>query len=214
MTYNPPFEYTITPETVEPGTHWVSIHLKNIGKKPMMNLDVRMISNDSLRIRTLDRGGYVNMLNPGEERVIPVQIESNRGAWVYLHVEYWLDVELFHWESPNVWIKVRRDPARIITLFSMEGPEYKIDELASIEATIIANLPTDTLQLDFWLETADGDFESFKTIDVGPLDTGEYKKITTKFVPEMEGLYSIYTYLFDGNRRVDRKIEQVRVLNP
>jgi len=68
MAHKPPFEYTITPETVEPGTHWGSIHIKNIGKKPMMNLDVRMISNDSLRIRILDRGGYVRNL-PGKHFV-------------------------------------------------------------------------------------------------------------------------------------------------
>ena len=212
MAYNPPFEYSITPETIEPGTHWVSIHLKNIGKKPMMNLDVRMVSNDPLRINTVDRGGYINMLNPGDERVVPVQIEANRGAWVYLHVEYWLDDELFHWESPNVWLKIRRDPARIMTLFSLEGPEYSVNEKASVEATIVANLPTDPIRLDFWVEMADGKFEFFKTIDIPPMDKGEYKTITTQFVPEQEGLYSIYAYLFDGNRRVDRKIEQIRVL--
>jgi len=212
MAYNPPFEYSITPEIVEPGTHWVSIHLKNIEKKPIMNLDVRIISNDPLRINTLDRGGYINMLNPGEERVVPVQIEANRGAWVYLHVEYWVDGELMYWESPNVWIKVRRDPARIMTLFSLGGPEYNVGEEASIEATIVANLPTDEMRLDFWVETADGEFESFKTVNISPMETGDYKTITTQFVPEAEGLYSIYAYLFDGNRRVDRKIEQIRVL--
>jgi len=211
MAYNPPFEYSITPEKVEPGTHWVSIHLKNIGKKPLMNIDVRMISNDPLRIRALDRGGYINMLNPGEERVVPVQIEANRGTWVYLHVEYWLEEALIHWESPNVWIKVRRDPARIMTLFSMEGPDYNIADEAKMEATIVANLPTDMIRMDFWVETADGEFESFETIDIDPMETGEYKKITTKFVPDKEGLYSIYAYLFDGNRRVDRKINQIRV---
>ena len=102
MALNPPFEYSISPERIESGTSWVSLHLKNTGRKPMMNLDVRLISNDPLRIRSLDRGGYINMLNPGEERVVPVQIEANQGAWVYLHVEYWLDDALFYWESPNV----------------------------------------------------------------------------------------------------------------
>jgi hypothetical protein len=212
MAINPPFEYSITPEIIEPGTHWVSIHLENTGKQPMMNLDVRMISNDPLRIRTLDRGGYINMLNPGEERVVPVQIESNRGAWVYLHVEYWLEDELIHWESPNVWLKVRRDPARIMTLFSLEGPQYNVGEKASVEATIVATRPTDPMRLDFWVETAAGEFESFKSVDVNSIENGEYKTITTSFVPDQEGLYSIYAYLFDGNHRIDRKIEQIRVL--
>ena len=211
MAHNPPFEYSIKPERVETGTHWVSIHLENIDRKPMMNLDVRMISNDPLRIRSVDRGGYINMLNPGEERVVPVQIEANRGAWVYLHVEYWLNGELFHWESPNVWIKVRRDPARIMTLFAMEGPEYRTGEEATMEATVVANFPTNDMRLDFWAETADGEFESYKTVEIESIKAGEYKTIKTIFVPDEEGLYSIYAYLFDGNRRVDRKIEQIRV---
>jgi hypothetical protein len=63
----------------------------------MMNMDVRLVSNDLLRIRSLDWGGYVNMLNRGDGRVGSLQIEANQGAWVYLRVEYWLDDELFYW---------------------------------------------------------------------------------------------------------------------
>ncbi len=212
MALNPPFEYSITPERVEPGTHWVSVHLKNIGNKPLMNMDVRLISNDPLRIRSVDRGGYVNMLNPGEERAVPVQIEANQGSWVYLHVEYWLDDEMLYWESPNVWIKVRRDPARIMTLFSVKGPELNLEEKVPVEATVVANLPIDSLRLDFWIEAASGKFESFQTADIDSMEADEVKTITTEFTPDEEGLYSIYAYLFDGDHRLDRKIEQLRVV--
>lgn len=214
MAYNPPFEYSLTPETVEPGTRWISVHLKNTKKQPMMNMDVRLISNDTLRMRALDRGGYINMLNPGEERVVPVQIEANQGSWVYLHVEYWFDDELFYWESPNVWINVRRDPARIMTLFSIKGPQMNLDETVPVEATIVSNLVTEDLRLDFWIETADGRFESFETVDIDPMDEGEIKTIETEFTPDEEGLYSIYAYLFEGNHRLDRMIEQLRVVKP
>lgn len=214
MALNPPFEYSISPERIAPGTRWVSVHLKNTGRKPMMNMDVRLISNDPLRIRALDRGGYINMLNPGEERVVPVQIEANQGAWVYLHVEYWLDDEMFYWESPNVWIKVRRDPARIMTLFSIEGPQVKLGEEVPVEATLVADLPVEDLRMDFWIETASGKFESFSTIKVEPMDADEVRTVTTQFTPDEEGLYSIYAYLFAGNQRLDRMIEQLRVIAP
>ena len=214
MTYNPPFEYSLTPEIVEPGTKWISVHLKNMGREPMMNMDVRLIYNDPLRIRALDRGGYINMLNPGEERVVPVQIEANQGGWVYLHIEYWLDDELLYWESPNVWIKVSRDPARMMTLFSIKGPQVNIDTEVPVEATVVADLPSDSLRIDFWIETAEGRFESFHTLDIKPIDAGEIRTITTEFTPEEEGLYSIYAYLFNGNRRLDRVIEQLRVIKP
>lgn len=212
MALNPPFEYYITPERVEPGTRWVSVHMKNTGRQPMMNMDVRLISNDPLRIRSLDRGGYINMLNPGEERVVPVQIEANQGAWVYLHVEYWLDDELLYWESPNVWIKVRRDPARIMTLFSVKGPQMNLGEEVPVEATVVANMPVEELRLDFWIETASGKFESFQTVDIEPMQADEVRTITTDFKPDEEGLYSVYAYLFDGSHRLDRMIEQLKVI--
>jgi hypothetical protein len=211
MAYNPPFEYSISPERIEPGTHWVSIHLKNIERQPMMNMNVRLISNDPLRIQPLDRGGYINLLNPCEERVVPVQIEANQGSWVYLHIEYWLDDEMFYWESPNVWLKVRRDPARIMTLFSIKGHQLNLGEEIPVEATVTADLPVDDLHIDFWIETADGKFETFQSIDIDHMDAGEVRTITSSFTPEEEGLYSIYAYLFDEKRRVDRKIEQLRI---
>ena len=214
MAYNPPFEYNITPEEVEPGTKWISVHLRNISKEPIMNLDVRMVSTDPVRIRSLDRGGYINMLNPGEERVVPIQVEANQGVWVYLHVEYWREDELIYWESPNVWVKVRRDPAHIMTLFSIGGPQLNLGESVPVEATVIADQVTDSLRLDFWVETADGEFESFETVNVEPMDADEVQTITTEFVPDVEGMYSIYAYLFDGNRRLDRMIEQLRIVKP
>lgn len=212
MALNPPFEYSISPERIEVGTHWMSIHLKNVSRQPLMNLDVRLISNDPYRIRPLDRSGYVNMLNPGEERVVPFQVEANQGGWVYLHVEYWLDEKLFYWESPNVWTKVRRDPARILTLFSIKGPQVNCGELVPAEATIIVDKPSENLRLDFWVETAGGRFESFESINLEPIGAGEVRKIQTQFTPDEEGLYSIYAYLFDGDHRLDRKIEQLRIV--
>ncbi len=214
MAYNPPFEYSLTPEEVEPGTRWISVHLKNTGKQPMMNLDIRLISNDPLRIRALDKGGYINLLNPGEERVVPVQVEVNQGAWVYVHVEYWLDDKLNYWESPNVWIKARRDPARIMTLFSVEGPQANVGEEVPVEATLVASLPTESLRMDFWVETDDGQFESFETVDVESMEADEVRTIRTTFTPDQEGLYSVYAYLLDDDRRLDRMIEQLRVLKP
>jgi hypothetical protein len=213
MAYNPPFEYQITPETVEPGTRWLSVHLENTERQPLMNLDVRLISSDSLRIRSLDRGGYINMLNPGEEDVVPMQVEVNQGTWVYLHVEYWVEGELFYWESPNVWISAERDPARMMTLFSMGGPEVLVGTETPVEATLVANMPTDPLRVDFWVETAGGAFEAFDSADIAAMKEGEIRTVTTQFEPDDEGLYSVYAYLFEGDRRLDRKIEQIRVVD-
>jgi hypothetical protein len=152
------------------------------------------------------------MLNPGEERVVPVQIEATQGAWIYLHLEYWLKDKLYYWESPNVWIKVRRDPARIMTLFSTKGPQLILGQDVPVEATILSDLPSDNLRLDFWIETASGRFESFRSVDLGAMDADEIKTVETEFTPDEEGLYSIYAYLFDGNHRLDRKIEQLRII--
>jgi hypothetical protein len=46
---------------------------------------------------------------------------------------------MFNWESPNVWIKVRWNPARIMTLISVVGPQVVLMEDVSVEAMLVAN---------------------------------------------------------------------------
>ena len=45
--YKPPFEYELTPETLEKGTHWLTLRLKNKEDDDLQYLDVKMHSIDS-----------------------------------------------------------------------------------------------------------------------------------------------------------------------
>ena len=38
--YKPPFEYELTPETLEKGTHWLTLRLKNKEDDDLQYLDV------------------------------------------------------------------------------------------------------------------------------------------------------------------------------
>ena len=101
-----------------------------------------------------------------------------------------------------------------MTLFSIEGPQTILDEEVPVEATIVTDLPVEDLRIDFWIETAGGKFESFNSVDIEPTEANEVRTITTEFTPDEEGLYSIYAYLFDGARSLDRMIEQLKVVRP
>jgi hypothetical protein len=46
------------------------------------------------------------------------------------------------------------------------------------------------------------------------MEAGESKKIRAQFTLDKPGMVGIYAYLFDGIRRLDRKIEKLRVIEP
>lgn len=62
-----PIEYYLEPATLEKGTQWITLLLKNIGHYPLYKLDIRMHSLDSLQISLRNPSHYVYLLAPGEE---------------------------------------------------------------------------------------------------------------------------------------------------
>gem|GEM_PF-3383890 len=50
-----PFEYELSPESLEKGTRWLTVRLKNIGNDVMHNMDINMHSTDSLQISFASR---------------------------------------------------------------------------------------------------------------------------------------------------------------
>jgi hypothetical protein len=75
-----------------------------------------------------------------------------------------------------------------MTLISIKGLQMQAGETVPVEATHVSDHPSDSLRLDFWIETTRGQFESFKTVDVEPMEADEVRTITTEFIPNEEGL--------------------------
>ncbi|MBV9178463.1 MAG: hypothetical protein JO297_15665 [Nitrososphaeraceae archaeon] len=54
-----PIEYELSPDTIEKGTHWLSVHLKNTGNDHLKNLNIKMHSLDSIHISFRNPNHYI-----------------------------------------------------------------------------------------------------------------------------------------------------------
>ena len=98
--YKPPFEYELTPDTLEKGTHWLTLRLKNKEDDDLQYLDVRMHSMDSLHISFRNHNDYIFLLRPEEERYLDFQVEANATSHLYASVHGRRNGDKFHWDSP------------------------------------------------------------------------------------------------------------------
>jgi len=62
-----PIEYELSPDTIEKGTHWLSVRLKNTGDDHLKNLNIKMHSLDSVHISFRNPNHYIYGLEPNEE---------------------------------------------------------------------------------------------------------------------------------------------------
>ena len=61
-----PFEYELDPQTLEKGTRWLTLRLKNIGDDSLHNMDINMHSTDSLQISLRKSSDHIFRLRPDE----------------------------------------------------------------------------------------------------------------------------------------------------
>ena len=57
-----PIEYELSPETLEKGTQWLTLRLKNAGDDSLHNLDIKMHSTDTLQISLRSPSDYIYRL--------------------------------------------------------------------------------------------------------------------------------------------------------
>lgn len=206
-----PLEYELTPSVLEAGRHWVTLHLKNIGTENLTGLDVKLNSLDAYNISVLGTGSYLSILGSTEEEMLPFQVSASRTGNLYVTVEGWKDGEKFHWESPAVILTVGDEVAELTSLFAMTEPYSIIGEKISCESTVRGLTPSEGLQLEFWADTPSGEFEELAIVETKSLSRGEEATCSAEIIPEEEGLYTIYAYLYEGVRRIGREVEYVYV---
>ncbi len=204
-----PLEYELSPKRIEPGVRWLTLRVKNVGTQALTSLDVRLNSLDAYSISVLGRGSYIAGLAPTEERVLNFQVSASFSTSLYVSVDGWQDGETFHWESPYVPLVVGREVAELVSLFAMAAPYLTLKEKISVEATVRGLAPTDGVRLEFWADTPGGEFEELADVETKALSDGEQATYSAEFTPQEEGVYTIYAYLYDDGRRLDRETEVV-----
>lgn len=206
-----PIQYDLSPKTIDVGRRWLTLELENIGAENLTGLDVRLNTLDVYSISVYGTGSYLSELGPNEEQMISFQVSANSTGSVYVSIDGWRDGEPFHWESPGLLITVGREVAELVSLFAMTEPYPPLGEMMRCEATVRGLAESEGLRVEFWALTPSGEFNELATVETKQLSAGEEARYAAEITPEEEGLYTLYAYLYDGVRRIGRKVETVHV---
>jgi hypothetical protein len=204
--YKFPFEYQLFPTGVYKGQHWLTLRLKNIGRKTLQGLDVELHSLDTyFMVFPYGSGQYIEKLKPNEEIKTMFRVTANGTADVYATVRITEDEEISWWESGWTRIYVKEEKADLERLLVLSHPYTTIGKTLSVEATVKGLRESTGLKLEFWVEPPSGKSEKQAEIKMKELSVGEEARYTAEFTPKETGWYTVYAYLYDEWRRIGHK---------
>jgi hypothetical protein len=206
-----PIEYEMTPRNLSAGMRWLALRLKNVGEQNLIGLDLKLNSLDGYDIYVHGTGTYISALKPGQEETVPFQILATSTGRVYASLDGWQGAALFHWESPRIEVKVGEDVAKLVSLVALVQPYPHRGDHIRFEAILRGASDSEPLRLEFWAETPSGAFVELGQMETQALSTNEQARYSTEFMPEEDGMYTLYAYLYDGAKRIGHELEQVYV---
>lgn len=205
-----PIRYELSPSTIDTGSRWVTVTLKNVGAETLSGLDVNLNSFDTYSVTVFGTGRYISILAPGQEQLLSFQVSALYSTSVYITVDGLRDSDSFHWESPYIPLTVGQEVAELVSVFAMTQPYPPLQEKLNVEATVRGIRQTDDgLELQFWASTPSGKFEELARVETKSLDPGEEVTYSAEITPEESGMHTIYAYLYDDGKRIDRETEHV-----
>ena len=205
-----PFEYEMSPTEIRTGTNWVALKLKNIGMSALNELDVQLHSMDTYNLTVygtwwFGAGQHIEELGPNVEKKLVFRVNAIGSADIYASVVARKDGDYFWWESGMTSLTVADEKAEIERLLVLSNPYTTIGKTISAEAAIKGLRKGTGLKLEFWVETPTGKSDLQATIDIKELPVGEEAIYSAQFTPKETGVYTVYTYLYDGWKRIGRK---------
>jgi hypothetical protein len=201
-----PFQYELTPETLEKGTGWLTLWLKNIGNDSLHNMDINMHSTDSLQISLRKSSDHIFRLTPDEDRLLSFQVDAHGTTSLYFSIRYFKEGGSFHWDSPWIREQVLGEVAELERIL-VSNPYGIIGRELEAEATIKSLGSSDGLDLQFWADTPSGEHEELAEIKTKKLSRGEEVSYTAKITPKEKGYYTVYASLYDHNRRIGKNFD-------
>lgn len=206
-----PLEIEMVPKEIDTGTRWVTLRLKNIGKKNLRNLDVQLNSRDTFFLRPLSPSKFIFELPPGEEEWLSYQISAEGSADLYVTIDGYEEDKFFTFESPNINLKVIGQLAELQSVLAITEPYPPLGETMKCDANIIALEDTEELNLEFWIDTPSGEFKSLGDIQTKEFKPGEEATYSTEVTPKENGVYTIHAYLYYDNTRIDHETDVIHV---
>jgi len=186
------------------------VRLTNRSSAVLRALDVKLNSLDVYSIDVVTEGSFIPVLDPGGQELIPVQVSASLPGSVYITVEGERAEEPFHWESPDMTVKVGDASAELVSLVAAAEPGGVDGEWIRCEASVRGHVASEGLTLQIWAETPAGGFKELASVETKPLSPGEESRYVVEAEAGEEGTYEIYACLYDGTRRLGRETERVR----
>ena len=205
-----PIEYELSPDTLEKGTQWLTLRLKNVGNENLHNLDIKMHPTDSLQISFRDPNEHIYRLRSDEENYLSFQVDVHGTTSLYFSIRYFKEGGSFHWDSPWIRQQVLGEVAELEGIL-VSNPYGIIGKELEAEATIKGLGNSDELDLTFWMDTPSGKYEELAEIKTKKLSRGEEISYTAKITPKEEGYYTVYASLYDNRRRIGRHFDTLWV---
>lgn len=205
-----PFEFDITPDKILPGTHWVSVHLKNLSNDTITNLDIKLHSIDPYFVSVLGTGKYIPEILPGEEKTTPFQIEATISTELFVTIDGIRSGEDFFWDSPTVEIDVGVTSARLRNVFALTHPHVGVEDAVEAEAIVEGVEGGEDLNLTFWMD-APSSHKKIGKADIESLEPGEVIKRSVEVTPQESGMHKIIAYLYEGTKYIGKKSDTIWV---
>lgn len=142
--------YEVTPRAVEPGKHWVTATLENVSPERLKGLEAQVNSLDTYSIELRN-----------ETRFIPVPMMAKLSGSIYLTVDGERDGKSFHWESPDLKVRVSEEAAKLMSLLAASEPEQGV---IRCEVKLRGRVQSEGLRLERWVDKPRGVSEELASI--------------------------------------------------
>ena len=217
MRWKYPIEYELNPTSIDKGSRWLTLKLKNISNDTLRGLDIQLHSLDTYYLMVYGTwlgsgsGQYLKELKPNEEVELFFRINALGSADVYATLIAREDKNNFWWESGWTHIYVSEEKAELERLLVLSHPYTQIGKTLSAEATVKGLRKGTGLKLEFWVESPSGKAEKQATTEIKELPAGEEARYSAEFTPKEIGGYIVYAYLYDGWIRIGHKTNYIYV---
>lgn len=205
-----PFEFDITPDKIMTGTHWVTVHLKNLSNDTINNIDIKLHSIDPYFVSVLGTGKYIPEILPGEKKTIPFQIDATIATELFVTIDGVRAEEDFFWDSPTIEIDVGVTSARLRNVFAMSHPHVMLEDTIEAEAMVEGVAGGENLNLTFWMDVPSS-HKKIGSADIGSMEPGEVARRSVEVTPQESGMHKIIAYLYEGTKYIGKKTDTIWV---
>jgi hypothetical protein len=203
-----PISINISPREIRRGTSIIELKLTNNGDQRLETLEVGLHSLDQSLIDVENPEKWVNSILPGETITVPFNISAHRSAMIHTRIFGYMGEERFEWQSPPIRVKVGEEAAELLSLLILGESSRKIGDTLEVEATLRALKNNVQVTIDFWVNTPREKYMKIGEITTSILQQGDTKHII-EFTPTEKGLYTVYIYLYEKSRQIDRQSDKV-----